>query len=507
MAGKKKKKTKSKPPKEIITRGRSRRRQSDDTANAVLDDYGSRRGSTVASIGSNRTEQRNRSVGNVVHVDDVSGATPPAQPDVLGVADRGTRQHSDEDRHAVRLDDVRTDDEILIELLEFPMHDREDPMNDHPQIPESITGVSDNNASVFVEMHDNIGAQDTGDQFRRSVSTHAGQSIGTMPTDSSFFAHHTAMTDAGQLTAQKDEDPNFWGISSRWFSPDSPLYSYYNNLTNANNRYSSRNAAEALPETALIPDVPIADDPYNDQAMPYDDVYSDGVSSMGDTPTIIVISPKIKKRLKKIFRACWVTTLFLAATIIMVKGHRNEWLGSTEYGNGRLQSLFAPRRSKRYKPMLEKLIYISGEEALQDETSPQHRALIFLSDQDPLALNPEDPLVYTQLVQRYILSVLYFAMSGPMWEHRTYWLTGQHECGWIYVLCADIKDLGNATDYEKGNVGDDNNDDSEYYDVLDADLGLGTGKIVTGLKLYNNNMHGTIPEELNGKSYGFFVPF
>ncbi|KAL3785158.1 hypothetical protein HJC23_013824 [Cyclotella cryptica] len=48
--------------------------------------------------------------------------------------------------------------------------------------------------------------------------------------------------------------------------------------------------------------------------------------------------------------------------------------------------VFQKRRSRRYLPMKTRLMLISGAEVFEDDTSPQHRALLFLSDGDPLAL-------------------------------------------------------------------------------------------------------------------------
>ena len=59
--------------------------------------------------------------------------------------------------------------------------------------------------------------------------------------------------------------------------------------------------------------------------------------------------------------------------------------------------------------------------------------------------NPNDPLFSKQIIQRYVLSVLYFSTNGPSWKHRVYWLTGQHECGWQYVICSDVQEQNNST--------------------------------------------------------------
>ena len=38
--------------------------------------------------------------------------------------------------------------------------------------------------------------------------------------------------------------------------------------------------------------------------------------------------------------------------------------------------------------------------------------------------------------------------------------------------------------------------DDDYSNLLDSELGLGEGKIVTGLSLYGQNLRGKIPKEI-----------
>ncbi|KAL7487586.1 hypothetical protein ACHAW6_013176 [Cyclotella cf. meneghiniana] len=159
--------------------------------------------------------------------------------------------------------------------------------------------------------------------------------------------------------------------------------------------------------------------------------------------------------------------------------------------------LFRMRTNRRYFSMKARLMNISGALTLDDEMTPQHRALVFLSDGDPLALDPNDATASTQLIQRYALAVLYYATEGAAWNHRIYWLTGQHECGWQFVVCAEIQDRANLTTSINATskaIGEEADD--VFLSAVDADLGMGTGRIVTGLQLYGNNLRGTLPIEL-----------
>jgi hypothetical protein len=52
---------------------------------------------------------------------------------------------------------------------------------------------------------------------------------------------------------------------------------------------------------------------------------------------------------------------------------------------------------------------VSGAEALQDESSPQFRALPWLANDDSMVLDLDSTRT---LVERYVLSVLYFATTS-----------------------------------------------------------------------------------------------
>lgn len=53
-------------------------------------------------------------------------------------------------------------------------------------------------------------------------------------------------------------------------------------------------------------------------------------------------------------------------------------------------------------------------------------ALDWLVDDDGLQISPDAP----NLLQRYILALLYFATNGSNWEFSYNWLGPVHECQW-----------------------------------------------------------------------------
>lgn len=98
-------------------------------------------------------------------------------------------------------------------------------------------------------------------------------------------------------------------------------------------------------------------------------------------------------------------------------------------------------------------------------------------------------------MQRYVLAVLYFATDGPNWKERSYWLTGRHECSWLFVICSDVQRGGEGNDYDA------EDGDDDYQNFLDEDLGMSEGKAVIGLSLYGQGLEGTIPREIQALEF------
>lgn len=132
--------------------------------------------------------------------------------------------------------------------------------------------------------------------------------------------------------------------------------------------------------------------------------------------------------------------------------------------------------------------------------SPAIFFTLFLHAKDPF-----DPTISTRIMQRYALAVFYYSTHGSNWSSRKYWLTGLHECGWMFVICSDITsdhydgeevpshgdDMGVANAEEE-----EEDDDYSNFAFREPGLNLFEGKVVTGLSLYGQELHGTIPTEI-----------
>lgn len=105
------------------------------------------------------------------------------------------------------------------------------------------------------------------------------------------------------------------------------------------------------------------------------------------------------------------------------------------------------------------------EEVHELRKTPQFLAADWIVNEDPLSLEKDDP----NLVQRYILAIIYFATKGESWwstRHfrqnfqNTTFLNEQHECDWFGIQCDD------------------------------------EDKVIS-VQLWGNDLHGTIPNEIS----------
>ena len=289
------------------------------------------------------------------------------------------------------------------------------------------------------------------------------------------------------------EYANFWNVSSRWFA--NATEEIVGNVSGAavDDTAFRTSGVEIVSAADFDPDDLVHDD--NDFDEVHDRKLFDDLSSIGDTITPSGIHTTYSKRQMIKFVCKWILLVCLLFVVMLYSSAQS----GTSHTLIEMPSwALLHGRSNRFQPMKELVIEISGEEVFLDTNSPQYRALLYLAEQDPLKLNPNDELLSTQIIQRYVLSVLYFSTNGPNWKRRVYWLTGQHECGWQYVICSDVQvENHNATDVgtnkrQKIGLPNDNfnpeNMDDDFSDFADSDLGLGKGRIITGLKLFDNGL-------------------
>ena len=102
-------------------------------------------------------------------------------------------------------------------------------------------------------------------------------------------------------------------------------------------------------------------------------------------------------------------------------------------------SLLVSGKSGKLSPHQQEIsdiaISISGQESIDDEYSPQRKAYTWIVYDDKIFQNTDEPLNRDVVVQRYVLSVFYFATNGPLWVENN-WLNGS-ECTdtWKGIAC------------------------------------------------------------------------
>ncbi|CAJ1930695.1 unnamed protein product [Cylindrotheca closterium] len=136
----------------------------------------------------------------------------------------------------------------------------------------------------------------------------------------------------------------------------------------------------------------------------------------------------------------------------------------------------SPFQSKRQ--VLRKMVeLISGIESLNNSTNPQYKAFEWMSTMDPTVLD-SSPLAVAKTAERYIISLLYFAMNGGAWTEQYGFLSPGPVCRW--------NDGGSEKIYRHGVVCDSNGN-------------------VLRIQLSENNLVGSLPWELDRLEYLQFL--
>lgn len=73
---------------------------------------------------------------------------------------------------------------------------------------------------------------------------------------------------------------------------------------------------------------------------------------------------------------------------------------------------------------------ITPAEIFANELSPQYKALHWMAYEDILRRQPDTDFQMRKIIQRYTLSVIYFATAGELWRHSALFLSNLDECSW-----------------------------------------------------------------------------
>lgn len=145
----------------------------------------------------------------------------------------------------------------------------------------------------------------------------------------------------------------------------------------------------------------------------------------------------------------------------------------------------APSRSPslhpRTKDITTFLLDVSGNETLILGT-PQNKALDWIIHEDGQQLSYNHP----NLVQRYALMVIYYALSGHSWRQNEGFGSNGDECDWFGVVCTSQLQMYAVTYLYL--------DANNLYGTLPNEIGLFPK--MTTLELDNNGIEGRLPLSL-----------
>ncbi len=113
-----------------------------------------------------------------------------------------------------------------------------------------------------------------------------------------------------------------------------------------------------------------------------------------------------------------------ASSTLNVSSKHNASSAQNMSSSSNVSSVF----SQRLNAFRTQLVPLSGAVALYNTSSPQYAAIRWLAQEDPKAL-PESTTLF-ELMQRYILSVLYFSTNGSHWISQNNFLTSGPVCFW-----------------------------------------------------------------------------
>lgn len=87
--------------------------------------------------------------------------------------------------------------------------------------------------------------------------------------------------------------------------------------------------------------------------------------------------------------------------------------------------------SPRMETIVDMLVKmgVSDSEVLNTDGTPQRLAVEWIANEDALQYDPFDD--ESRLIQRYAITVTYYALNGPEWKHQLNFLTPDEECTWF----------------------------------------------------------------------------
>jgi len=128
------------------------------------------------------------------------------------------------------------------------------------------------------------------------------------------------------------------------------------------------------------------------------------------------------------------------------------------------------------------IIKFEGMDVFKNENSAQYMSLCWWLDSlDTMLIDESEN---EALIQRYILSLLYYSADGTNWFRQNYWLNDESECDWYGVSCDIYPGIVTKIDLSSNNL------------VGSIPSELGQLRTLEELVMHSNHFYGNLPKEL-----------
>jgi len=163
-----------------------------------------------------------------------------------------------------------------------------------------------------------------------------------------------------------------------------------------------------------------------------DSAFSSDVDAMSMEMDIDMDDTPQKKRISrhKVFCILGSLALLAIATTIMIFFSKANSGGSSSSSTVSSSPPASPDDSAPMGTIIDFLVKkgISDSEALHTEGTPQRQAVDWIANTDTMQYDPKDD--ESRIIQRYAVTVLYYALNGPEWKHQVNFLAPVEVCSW-----------------------------------------------------------------------------
>lgn len=136
---------------------------------------------------------------------------------------------------------------------------------------------------------------------------------------------------------------------------------------------------------------------------------------------------------------CWILPLLLSVYLPFLSYKADAASGKKQkYDTTKFARLCVPdgkaalsSTDRRGHAVLQKILEVTPPRSLEMTDSSPHKAACWMIYDDPKKVSPSS----SSFIQRYALTVFWFATAGNKWDEKDDWLSKKDECLWYGVTC------------------------------------------------------------------------